>query len=118
MPSIDTIAPVPLHPAIQEQRDDPAKIQNAAEQFESLLIAQILRSAHATAASGLGGDEEQSDDAAMGLAEEQFAQALAANGGLGLSKLIVQGIAPKPGISSKQDIAPTTAEAGPRSGHL
>jgi hypothetical protein len=39
----------------------------------------------------MGTGDDQSADSAMELAEEQFAQALASRGGLGLSKLIVQG---------------------------
>ena len=80
-------APVP------ETRSSPAKIENAAKQFESLLIGQILKSMHEAGSAGwLGGGEDQSADSAMELAEEQFAQALASRGGLGLSQLIARGL--------------------------
>jgi Rod binding domain-containing protein len=74
-------------------KSNPGKIENAAKQFESLLIAQILRSMHESgSASWLGTGDDQSGESAMELAEEQFAQALSSRGGLGLSRLIVQGL--------------------------
>jgi Rod binding domain-containing protein len=75
-------------------RNDPAAIQDAARQFEALLLAQLLRGAREAGSEGwLGtGEEDQAASCAMGLAEEQFAQALAAQGGLGLASLIVSGL--------------------------
>jgi Rod binding domain-containing protein len=81
---------------------DPVKIEHAAKAFESLLIGQILKSSHADgSANWLGSDDDPAGDSATELAEEQFAQALAARGGLGLAKLIT------PGLSAE-----STAKAG------
>ena len=78
----------------------PEKIANAAQQFESLLIGQILKSVHEEGANGwLGEGEDESASSAMELAQEQFAQALAARGGLGLSHLIVQNLS-RQGVDS------------------
>jgi len=66
---------------------------DAARQFESLLIAEMLKSMREASGSGwLGTGEDAAGDSAMALAQEQFAQALAQSGGLGLSKLIVGGL--------------------------
>jgi Rod binding domain-containing protein len=81
--------------ASQPSKSDPAKIEQAAKGFESLLISQILKSSHAAGSSdwlGSGDDDDPSGDTATELAEEQFAQALASGGGLGLAKLITQGL--------------------------
>jgi Rod binding domain-containing protein len=76
-----------------ESRTSPEKIEHAAKQFESLLIGQILKSMHEAGSSGwLGGGDDPSGESAMELAEEQFAQALASRGGLGLSRMIIQGL--------------------------
>jgi Rod binding domain-containing protein len=96
MPAINSLPPinasVPTGPATPAKAD-PAKIEHAAKQFESLLIAQILKSTHESGSAGwLGSGEDQTADASMELAEEQFAQALASRGGLGLSKLIMRGL--------------------------
>ena len=74
----------------------PDKVENAAKQFESLLIAQILKSMHESgSANWLGTGDDPSGESAMELAEEQFAQALSSRGGLGLSRLITQGLTAK-----------------------
>ena len=72
--------------------DSPEKIEQAAKQFESLLIAQLMKSMHEAGSKGWLGEEDESSDCAMEMAEEQFAQALANGGGLGLSRLIIQGL--------------------------
>src|SRR5260221_10212392 len=90
MPTIDSISPAPA--PVAEKQDTPAKIENAAKQFEALLIGQILKSMQEATSSGWLGEEDQAGQAAMGLAQEQFAQALAAHGGFGLARLITQGI--------------------------
>jgi Rod binding domain-containing protein len=72
----------------------PKDNKHVAEQFESLLIAQMLRSARA-GEGWFGTGEDSTAESAMGLAEEQFASAMAAQGGLGLSRLIAEGLARK-----------------------
>jgi Rod binding domain-containing protein len=76
------------------QPDTPAKIHDAAQQFESLLLAQILRSARQ--GGGWLGSGDASSDCAMEYAEEQFAAVMARQGGIGLAALVAQGLdAPK-----------------------
>jgi|ERR1700691_4219819 Rod binding domain-containing protein len=96
---------IPLHgDGAAAKRDTPEKIANAAKQFESLLIAQMLKSMHEGGSQGwLSDGEDQSSDSTMEMAEEQFAQAMASGGGLGLSRLITQD------LSKESDRA---AEAG------
>jgi Rod binding domain-containing protein len=72
--------------------EDPVKIAEAARQFEALLIAEMLRSARAGSEGWFGAGEDSSSAPAMGLAEESFSAALAGQGGLGLSSLIVAGL--------------------------
>lgn len=99
MPSISPLLPPAPPPspkdaaAAPHPKDDPAKIEHAAKGFESLLIGQILKSSHESGSAWMGSDEDDpSGDTATELAEEQFAQALASRGGLGLAKLITQGL--------------------------
>lgn len=66
----------------------PSKVANAAHQFESLLLAELLRAAHGDESGWLGTDEGGGMSSAMGLAEEYLAQALSERGGLGLSRQI------------------------------
>lgn len=71
------------------------KRTGAAKDFESLLIAQMLRSVREEASGWLGGDD-QTSDAASGLGEEQLARALTSSGGLGLTKVIEKGLRANP----------------------
>jgi Rod binding domain-containing protein len=73
----------------------PKNAAEAAKQFEALMIAQMLRTAHESASSSLDGNSGSSADIMFDVAGQQFAQVLANNGGLGLAKMIVQGLHPK-----------------------
>jgi flagellar protein FlgJ len=77
-------------------KDDPAKIKEAAKQFEALLIGQMLKSMTDSEGGWMGTDADDSAATAMQYAQESFAQSLAANGGLGLATLVANGLQ-KPG---------------------
>lgn len=68
----------------------PQTLAAAAEQFEALLLGQILKEARGDEGGWLGSGEDAGNATAAGLAEEQFAQALARNGGMGLSAQLVK----------------------------
>ena len=68
---------------------DTTKITEAAQQFEALLIGQILHSAHSSDGGWLGSDDS-SGSCATDFAEEQLANTIAQKGGFGLAKMISQ----------------------------
>jgi Rod binding domain-containing protein len=70
----------------------PQTVAAAAEQFEALMIAQLLKEARGDEGGWLGSGADTGSAIAAGLAEEQFAQALAHSGGLGLSAQIVSSL--------------------------
>jgi Rod binding domain-containing protein len=75
------------------KRDTPEAIAKAASQFEALLIGQFLKSAREASGSGwMGTDSEDADAGMIELAEQQLSQALATRGGLGLAKLVTEGL--------------------------
>lgn len=78
-------------------KSSPNKIKDAAEQFESLMFAQLLKTARESGSSGwLGtGEEDEPGQTSIDLAEQQLASVMAKGGGLGLTKLITQGLQPK-----------------------
>jgi flagellar protein FlgJ len=77
-------------------KESPEKIKKAAEQFEALLIGQMLKSAREAGSSGwLGTGEDGAGQTGVDMAEQQFASALAAKGGLGLSGFITSSLASK-----------------------
>jgi Rod binding domain-containing protein len=70
---------------------DPAKIRDAAQQFEALLLGQILRSTR-TGGGWLSVGEDPAGDCATEFAEQQLATMMAEHGGLGLAALISRGL--------------------------
>jgi len=79
-------------------RDDPEKVKHAAQQFEALLIGQMMKSMHDSEGGWLGTGDDESASSAIEYGQEVFAQSMAANGGLGLANLVAKGLQ-KPGQS-------------------
>ena len=68
-------------------KDNPQAVRESAQQFEALLIAQLLKSAR---------DEGSTDtESIRDMAEQQLADVMSKSGGLGLGKLISQGLKPR-----------------------
>jgi len=79
-------------PLAAQPKDDPAKVRDAARQFEALLIGQMMKSMKDSEGGWLGTGDDESSSSAMEYGQEIFAQAMAANGGLGLSTLVAKGL--------------------------
>jgi Rod binding domain-containing protein len=71
---------------------DPSRVRDAAQQFEALLIGQLLRSERESGSGWLGSEEDPAGSCATDFAEQQFAAVLAKAGGLGLADLITRGL--------------------------
>jgi Rod binding domain-containing protein len=66
------------------------KLRQAAEEFEAILLAQILQTVRESGAGGwLGSSESQQMSSTMELAETQLARAMAQSGGLGITRQLV-----------------------------
>jgi Rod binding domain-containing protein len=76
----------------EQSPEETKKILDAARQFEALLLAEILKASHQSGSGWLGSGEDQTASSALDMAEEQFALALSQQGGLGLEKMIVNGL--------------------------
>ena len=85
-----------LGPALAESQkpsQGPSRIAGAAQQFEALLIGQMLKSMHESGDGGwTGTDDDDAGAPALELADEQLAQSMASHGGLGLAHLVVSGL--------------------------
>ena len=81
----------PIASAASRQPDTPATVLDAAQQFESLLLSQILRAARESG-GGWMGSKDSSAECATDYAEQQFATVMAKQGGLGLAALIASGL--------------------------
>lgn len=76
-----------------EKKDTPQRVQQAATDFEALLLAQMLKSGRESGAGDLTtDDDDEANSTLVELGEQQFAQALASSGGLGIAKIVVTGL--------------------------
>jgi len=80
----------------------PKTLAEAAQQFEALMIGQLLKEARGDANGWLGSGEDTGDATLGAVAEEQFAQALAKSGGLGLSQQIVTSVTRSHAVNDPQ----------------
>jgi Rod binding domain-containing protein len=72
--------------------DDPAKMRDAAQQFEALLLSEMLRSERESSKGWLGTGGDATGECATDFAEQQLGLALAQRGGLGLAGWISTGL--------------------------
>jgi len=78
--------------AMPARVDSPEKVRDAAQQFEALLIAQILKSSHEGGSHWLSDGDDAAGEVATDYAEQQFSTALSQHGGLGLADMITKGL--------------------------
>jgi peptidoglycan hydrolase FlgJ len=71
---------------------DPEKARDAAQQFEALLIGQMMRGVRQSGSGWLGSDADASGECATDYGEQQFAAVMAKQGGLGLADMISKGL--------------------------
>jgi Rod binding domain-containing protein len=95
---LNSVAGLMASPSVPQAKNS-EQIKGAAQQFESLMISELLKSARpdGESASFLGaGEDDQTGQTAVDYAEQQFASVMAKSGGLGLSKFIEQNLTKKP----------------------
>ena len=91
-PNISPLATLSAAAPTPASGRDPARVRDAAEQFEALLIGQMLRGVRESGSGWLGSGEDAASGCATDFAEQQFAAVLARSGGLGLAGLITRGL--------------------------
>ena len=91
----------PALPAKVSAGGDPIKIREAAQQFEALLLNQLLQTANEDG-GWLGSGDDASSACATSLAQQQLATLMARNGGIGMGSLIAQGLATAGGAADSR----------------
>jgi Rod binding domain-containing protein len=86
--NITNSAPLLDAGAVSPPDKKPAKLAEAARQFEALMIGELLKSADGDKSTWLGDDADNASETAMGMAQTQLAQAMASRGGFGLASTI------------------------------
>lgn len=87
---VDAAGSASLFAAAPEAAPRPRSVEEAAGQFEALLIAQLLRSMHES--GGWLGTRDGGAESLTELAEQQLSLVLASQGGLGLARLVADGL--------------------------
>lgn len=76
-----------------QPKDTTGKIQKAATDFEALLLGQLLRLARESGGGSFeDGEDSETNSSLMELGEQEFAQTLAAQGGLGIARMVTAGL--------------------------
>ena len=82
------------------------------------MLGQILKASHDSSDGGwLGTGDDQAGSLAVEMAEQQFAQAMSAKGGLGIAKLVTAGLdrgtakAAKSGSPTSNQATPTNTDS-------
>jgi len=91
------IGKITAAPAVsQDRRGTRAeRVNEAAVQFEALLLSQMLKTMREDR-GWLGSGDDSEGASMLEMAEEHLAQVLASGGGLGLARVIIEGLNRKP----------------------
>ena len=94
MTSVSPIVSMSTVSATTPARNDPAKVKEAAQQFEALMIGQLMKTAREASGDGgwMGTGDDEAGQIGMEMAEQVFARGMAANGGLGMAQMIAKGL--------------------------
>lgn len=93
VPLISSLDPSNLTGGNVASGGKPSKLHEAAQQFEALLVGEMMKSVRESSSDGwLGSGDDNASESAMGMAEGQFSKALSMSGGLGLTKMIEQSV--------------------------
>jgi peptidoglycan hydrolase FlgJ len=77
----------------QRETDNGKRVKQAAEQFEALMMSELLKTAReAGSDGGWLGTEDEAGQTNLDMAEQQVATVMAKAGGLGLRDLITRGL--------------------------
>jgi Rod binding domain-containing protein len=89
--------------AVSAPTKAPGKIHETAQQFEALLIGELLKTSREAGSSGWpgAGEDDSAGETGIEVGEQEFARMLAASGGLGLSKTIEAGMRQKAAAEQK-----------------
>ena len=82
------LKPVLTAGAGQPDPSSPARLKQAAEEFEGLIIGQMLQSVRESALSGWKDESDQAGAIAIEMAESLLAGVMASQGGLGIAQTL------------------------------
>jgi Rod binding domain-containing protein len=101
-----------FHQALTKASADDRKLADTAKQFEAVMAGEILKAARSSSQggwlSGNDGEDDQTGEMTLELAEQGLAQGLAATGAFGIAKMVTANL--------RRD-HPTDTSSAPASNH-
>ena len=97
---------------LDKSKSTPERVLAAAKEFEAVLLEQMLKEARTS--SSLSEEHDQAGNALREIADQQFARLISSQGGLGISKVLVDSLkkaSPPPPLTPAS--APQTRLNGP-----
>ncbi len=94
----------------KETREE-SKLRKAAEDFEGLLLGQMLQSIRESALGGWQENHDQAGAVALEMAESQLAQVMASQGGLGIARTLQASMKSRKKEESSEPEKPSLGEA-------
>lgn len=73
-----------------QSKSTPERVAAAAKEFEAVLIEQMLKEARSS--SGLSEEQDQASATLREIADQQFARLIASQGGLGVTKVLLESL--------------------------
>ena len=93
-----------FHQALTDASSKTDDIAGAAKQFEALIAGEVLKAVRESSEGGwLGNGDDQTGELTLEMAEQSFAQALAARGGFGIAKIVTAALARTPSKTPSSD---------------
>jgi flagellar protein FlgJ len=108
--NISSLSSAALATGNSKNQNSPEKIKDAAQQFEALMIGQLLkitRESSSESGGWFGTGDDQAGQIAMDMAEQQLATTMAKQGGFGLTTTITRDLEQTQKPSTKPSKAST-----------
>ena len=87
-----------------QSKSTPERVAAAAKEFEAVLIEQMLKEARTS--SGLSEEQDQASATLREIADQQFARLIASQGGLGVTKVLLESLKKNDAPSAEPAAAP------------
>ena len=96
---------------LDKGKSTPERVLAAAKEFEAMLLEQMLKEARTS--SSLSEEPDQASNTLREIADQQFARLIASQGGLGISKVLVDSFKKATPASPPTPASPSQSFTGP-----
>ena len=95
-----------FHSALTDASAEAGKIADVAKQFEGLIAGEVLKAARESSDGGWLGEDDQTGELTLEMAEQAFSQALASQGAFGIARMVTAALKAKTASSGSASSSP------------